>query len=338
MTAVIAVTALSACTPPPAPGIDLSGPAQGTMYSVKVASPPANVDAHTVRLIIDDVLHQIDMQMSGYRPDSEISRFNQSQSTGWIDVSADLAAVVELAQTVSTASDGALDVTVAPLVNLWGMGPGGDLKSVPTEEEIAHARDSVGFGRLEVRTNPPALRKELPDLTVDLNAVAQGYTVDVMAQRFAAAGIDNFMIDVGGEVRASGHSSSGRPWRIAIERPVNTDPMPYAIAQLGDGAISTSGEYRHFVDRDGHRYSHTIDPRTGRPVQHSLASVVVVAKTAGEADAWTTALNVLGEDEGYALALRRDMAAMFIVDHDGRLESRMTRKMENYVGRMTSDE
>jgi len=312
--------------------IDLSGPAQGTMYSIKIAAPPAGIDAHAVRLVIDDVLQRIDLQMSGYRPDSEISRFNQSRSTSWIAVSSDVASVVALAKSVSEASAGALDITVAPLVNLWGMGPAGELKSVPSDADIARARASVGFQLLEVRMNPPALRKVLPDLTVDLNAVAQGYTVDVMAQRFAAAGLTNFMIDVGGEVKAQGHNASGQFWRIAIERPINTDPQPYAIAQLDNSAISTSGEYRHFVDRDGHRYSHTIDPRTGRPVQHSLASVAVVAATAADADAWSTALNVLGETEGYALARQRGVAALFITDRNGALESRMTPAMEKYVG------
>lgn len=328
---IIAIVALVACGPQPAPVIDLSGPAQGTMYSIKVAAPPADIDAHAVRLIVDDVLQRIDLQMSGYRPDSEISRFNESRSTDWVAVSSDVASVVVLAKKVSEASEGALDVTVAPLVNLWGMGPAGELKSVPAEADIAQAQARVGFRQLEVRMDPPALRKAHPDLAVDLNAVAQGYTVDVIAQRFAAAGLTNFMIDLGGEVRVQGRNAMGELWRIAIERPVNTDPQPYAIAKLDNCAITTSGEYRHFIDRDGHRYSHTIDPRTGRPVQHSLASVAVVATTAAEADAWSTALNVLGENEGYALANQRGMAALFIIDRNGVLESRTTPAMRKYV-------
>lgn len=321
---------LAACSPA-AEVIELSGPAQGTTYSVKVVAPPRGIGSHDLRAAVDDVLQTIDQQMSGYRPDSEISRFNQSDSTDWVPVSQDVVTVVDAALRVSGQSQGTLDITVAPLVNLWGMGPAGPRDQLPSDAEIDLARDRVGYRKLSVRAHPPALRKASPALTVDLNAVAPGYTTDLIAARFTALGISNFMVDVGGEVRARGRNAAGERWRIAVERPVDSEPQPYAIVQLDDAAVTTSGEYRHYVLRDGHRYSHTIDPRTGRPVEHRLASVVVASETALDADAWATALNVLGEDEGYSLAMQRRIPALFIVDNAGKLEHRMTPEFQPYL-------
>ncbi len=321
---------LTACTRPPEL-IELSGPAQGTTYSIKIVSPPAGVDRRSLQAEVDRVLTDIDRQMSGYRQDSEISRFNRSSSTDWFEVSPDVVKVITAAAQVSELSQGALDITVAPLVNLWGMGTAGELQEIPDAQRIEQVRQEVGFRRLGFRHEPAALRKELPQLSVDLNAVAPGYTVDLMAERFTAQGVTNFMIDLGGEVRTRGRNARGEFWRIAVERPVDTDPEPYAIVQLDDVAVTTSGEYRHYVQRDGQRYSHTIDPRTGRPVEHRLASVVVVMPTAVEADAWTTALNVLGEEAGYELAQQQRIPALFIVASGEGFEHRMTAGFERFL-------
>ncbi|HMN43727.1 MAG TPA: FAD:protein FMN transferase [Povalibacter sp.] len=326
----LALLLLTACTPAP-DLIELAGPAQGTTYSIKIVDPPRGIDRQSLQSVVDEVFANVDRQMSGYREDSELSRFNRSSSTDWFDVSPDVVKVVAAAAQVSDLSQGALDITVAPLVNLWGMGAGGELRDVPDTQRIEQARQDVGYRRLAVRNAPAALRKELPQLTVDLNAVAPGYTVDLIAQRFAAMGVTNFMIDVGGEVRARGRNARNELWRIAVERPVDDEPEPYAIVQLDDIAVTTSGEYRHYVMRDGHRYSHTIDPRTGRPVEHRLASVVVIMPTAIEADAWTTALNVLGEEAGYALAQRQRIPAMFIVANGAGFEHRMTAGFERFL-------
>ena len=311
--------------------IDLSGPTMGTTYSVKVVDAPEGIDSHAVRVVIDEVLATIDVQMSAYRPDSEISRFNASATTDWFRVSDDFVTVVAGARAVSERSGGALDITVAPLVKLWGMGPAGEMKALPDEATLAAAKARVGYANLEVQQTPPAIRRQVPELTVDLNAVAPGYAVDLLASRFVALGIANFMIDIGGEVRARGRNAQGALWRIAIERPVDAEPEPFAIAQIDDMAITTSGEYRHYVMRDGRRYSHTIDPRTGRPVEHALASVAVVQPTALEADAWATALNVLGENEGYELAERLQIPALFIVAKGDGLEHRMTVPFAKYL-------
>jgi len=168
-------------------------------------------------------------------------------------------------------------------------------------------------------------------LQVDLNGIAPGYAVDLLARQLQAMAIENYMIDVGGEVRARGRNARGQPWRIAVERPVDAEPEPYAIVQLDDAAVATSGEYRHYYDRDGHRYSHTIDPRTGRPVEHSLASVVVIGPTSMHTDAWATAFNVLGTQEGHALATQLEMPVLFVDASGESLRSVTTPQFEPYL-------
>jgi thiamine biosynthesis lipoprotein len=309
----------------------ISGPAQGTTYSIKVASAPARVDAHALRIATDQVLDRIDRSMSGYRADSEISRFNASTSTDWFEVSSDLAIVVDYALEVSRESGGTFDITVGPLVTAWGFGEPGEPVELPDEAKLAELRAEVGYQKLEARLSPPALRKSDARVHVDLNGIAPGYTVDLLAERFRAMHLSHFMIDLGGEVRAQGRNARGEAWRIAVERPVDAEPEPYAIVKLHNASVTTSGEYRHYFDRDGHRYSHTIDPRTARPVEHSLAAVVVVGSTTMEVDAWATVLNVLGTEAGRELALKRGMPVMFIDVHGTELQSVTTPQFDSYV-------
>ena len=244
--------------------------------------------------------------MSGYRADSEVTRFNASTSTQWHDVSAELAAVVQAALDISEKSGGAFDITVAPLVAAWGFGPGGRPQELPSAEQIARIGASVGFRKLHVRPDPPALRKDVAELAIDLNGIAPGFAVDLLADRLLALRVENFMIDIGGEIRARGRNARGEPWHIAIEHPVDTQRTPYAGVRLDGASVSTSGEYRDYYERDGRRYSHTIDPRTARPLDRAPGSVVVVAASTALADGWATALNVLGPRDG--LGARREGA------------------------------
>jgi len=313
----------------------ISGPTMGTTYSIKVASAPADVDAHALRVTADQVLDRIDRSMSGYRADSEISRFNASPSTDWFEVSADLATVVDYALQVSRDSGGTFDITVGPLVAAWGFGARGEPIDLPDPAKLDELRSQVGYQNLQARLQPPALRKSAASVQVDLNGIAPGYAVDLMAERFQAMRLEHFMIDIGGEIRAQGRNARGEAWRIAVERPIDAEPEPYAILSLDNAAVTTSGEYRHYFDRNGRRYSHTIDPRTGRPVEHSLASVVVVGSTAMEVDAWTTALNVLGTEAGHELALQRGMPVMFIDVQGTELRSVTTPQLDPYLSSST---
>jgi thiamine biosynthesis lipoprotein len=327
---VALATAISACARAPEE-LTITGPTMGTTFSVKVADPPKGMDDAAVRGAANEVLDLIDRSMSGYRIDSEISRFNNATSTEWFEVSSHLATVVDAALQVSQQSGGAFDITVGPLVAAWGFGASGEPIDLPDDARLAELQAHVGYEKLHARLNPPALRKDDPALRLDLNGIAPGYAVDLLAQKLQSMQVHNFMIDIGGEVRAQGRNAHGQLWRIAVERPIDAEPEPYAIVQLDNASVTTSGEYRHYFDRDGRRYSHTIDPRTGRPVVHNLASVVVIGSNSMIIDAWATALNVLGTEEGQALATRLDMPVLFIDADGGKLRSVSTPRFANYL-------
>ena len=308
----------------------LSGPTMGTTYTVKVAAPPTSLDSAQLRATIDDVLAHIDQSMSGYRPDSEVARFNASAATQWYEVSPDLAALVQAALEISEKSGGAFDITVAPLVAAWGFGPGGEPQVLPSAEQLAQIDASVGYRKLHVRLEPPALRKDVAELSIDLNGIAPGYAVDRLADRLHALHAENFMIDIGGEIRARGRNARGAPWHIGVERPVDTQRAPYAGIWLDGASVSTSGEYRDYYERDGRRYSHTIDPRTARPIDRAPGSVVVIAASTALADGWATALNVLGPQAGLELAAKEHMPVLFIERAGDGWRSQSTPEFERY--------
>ena len=308
----VVVAAIAACSGSPR-AIVVSGPTMGTTYTVKVVPTTTAIDAAQVRESVEQVLARIDRQMSIYRPDSEISLFNASSSTDWMTVSPELAIVVSRSLAIGAASGGALDITVGPLVDLWGFGPSGERNGIPADEEIVAARRKTGLQHLHVSLQTHSLRKDIEELRVDLNAVAPGFAVDEIASRLKQLGVERFMIELGGEVTARGLNAEGEPWRVAVERPVDEPSVPYCILALRDAAVATSGDYRHYYSYENRRYSHTIDPRTGHPVEHALGAVVVVAPSTFDADAWATALNVLGPDAGLVLAMQQGMAAMFVL-------------------------
>jgi thiamine biosynthesis lipoprotein len=320
--ALAALCLLASCAREPRELV-LSGPTMGTTYTVKVVGTPRTLDAEAVRHELESVLASIDAEMSIYRPDSSISRFNADTSTDWIDVPVGLAKVVAAAREVSERSGGVFDITLAPLIAAWGFGPAGESASLPSEAELANLRERMGYRSLDVRLAPPALRKQHPALTIDINGIAPGYAVDLLAERFEALGVRDFMIDIGGEVLARGRNTRGESWRIAVERPIDSEPTPFEILELDNASVTTSGEYRHYYERGGQRYSHTLDPRSGHPIR-GYGSVCIVGDSTLVIDAWATALNVLGPDEGMALAEREGLAAMYIVVEGDALRARMS--------------
>jgi len=302
---------LSGC--PRAPAVtELVGPTMGTTYSIKVVRLPPALSPAGLQRVIDRRLDVVEQIMSTYRPESELSRFNRSRDTQWHPASPELVQVLRTALEISARSGGAFDVTVGPLVNLWGFGPRLGSDEPPSEEAIRQALRSVGYHHLHVREDPPAIRKDLPELYVDLSGIAKGYGVDVVARLLRDQGLSDFLVEIGGEVTGRGHSQRGGPWRIGIERPDARRRTAYLVVPLDGVAVATSGDYRNYFRSGGRRYSHTIDPRTGRPVTHGLASVTVVHPSATRADAWATALMVLGREAGLELATREDLAAFFI--------------------------
>lgn len=291
----------------------VSGATMGTTYAVKLDDPDGRIDTATIQSAIDDRLERINDQMSTWRPDSELSRFNAVGNSDWFAVSPDVVRVVDAASDVSTLSGGAFDVTVGGLVNLWGFGPRGVGGATPTDAQIEGALARVGYRRLATRASPPALRKEDPHTYVDLSAIAKGFAVDEVARLLDAWQVPSYLVEIGGELRARGVKPDGSPWKVAIEQPRPGEWSLQGIVRLQDAAIATSGNYRNFLERDGGRYSHTIDPRTGRPVTHALASVSVIASSAMRADALATAIMVVGPDEGFRLARRENLAAQLIL-------------------------
>jgi thiamine biosynthesis lipoprotein len=309
---------------------EFDGDTQGTTYHIKVVDLPATLTPDTVRNAIEAELDDITRHFSTYTTDSELSRFNRSRDTGWIPASAGLVQVLSEARQISELSQGAYDVTVAPLVDLWGFGPGDTGDRIPSETDIAAAQARIGYTRLGIRSSPPALRKEFPDLTVDVASIAQGYTVDRVAERLENLGIANYLVEIGGELRGKGLNQLGGHWRIGIERPTPGERAVYTIIRIADVGVSTSGDYRDYFERDGQRYSHTINPQTGRPVTHRLASVTVVSESTMRADALSTALMVLGPEEGYHLAEQAGIAAYFIIKSDDGFTDRETTAFDRH--------
>ncbi len=306
------VALLAACARPADPQY-FSGPTMGTTYHVTLTRLPGQVSREQVQAVIAEVLDEVDGRFSTWRSDSELSRFNALQDTQWVPVSDDLLAVVAEAQRVAEASHGAFDLTVAPLVDLWGFGRYGARAAAAPDERVLHAaRDDVGHALLEVRAAPPALRKHRAGVRIDVAGIAPGFAVDRIASRLQRLQVRDAMVELGGEVRAWGRNPDGVPWRVAVEAPLSGERRAYTVVPLDGQSVSTSGDYRDFRIVAGRRVSHTVDPRSGRPVEHRLASVTVVAASAMTADAYATAMMVLGPEEGWRFATRHGIAAMLL--------------------------
>ena len=287
----------------------LSGRTMGTTYTVRFVRDETT-DLEAMQAEIDRRLELVNDQMSTYREDSEISRFNRYDGTDWFEVSADTASVVARALEISEQSDGAFDVTVAPLVNLWHFGPEEHDARLPDAAAIAAAREHTGYKKLQARLDPPALKKSDSKLTVDLSAIAKGYGVDVVWETFDQT---NCMVEIGGEVRVRGAKPNGDGWVIGIEAPLVGVRELQNLVELSDAALASSGGYRNFFEHKGKRYSHTIDPRTGRPVEHDLLAVSVLSDDCMTADALATTAIVLGPEAGYAWLVERKVPALLLV-------------------------
>jgi FAD:protein FMN transferase len=291
----------------------LRGPAFGTAFHVKRPTPADPQQNEALAAQIGEVIDRFNEQMSLWHEDSELSRFNRHAAGEWLDVAPETLEVVEAALRIRQASGGAFDPTIRPLLSLWSFGPEQRPRQIPNDEQIDAALSLVGQV-IETRSIPaPALRKPADGVELDLNAIAKGYAVDVIAELVAADSPQGGMVEIGGEVVAFGTKPDGTPWRIAIEQPLTGTRTAASYIELQDAALATSGDYRNYFEQDGRRFSHTIDPRTGRPIDHALASVSVVADDCMTADAWATALMVLGPDEGYNIAQQQGLAALFLV-------------------------
>jgi len=308
----------------PAAGWQFGGETMGTAYVVKLAGatlPPARLEA--VQADVHAALDGVNRGMSLYRPASELMRLNRQPAGVPLPLSNDLYEVLAAGQAVSTLSQGAFDVSVAPLVNAWGFGAEPRRQRPPVDE--SGARRAIDYRGLRLDPQQRTVTKTLAQLQADLGGIAKGYGVDRAARAIEAHGIGDYMIEVGGEVRTGGRNPDGRAWRIGIEEPDAVPQRARLVLPLAGRAMATSGDYRNYFEYAGRRYSHEIDPRTAAPIAHGLAAVTVVADDCMRADALATALIVLGPQAGWALASRENLAAYFIVrGTDGRLHDRAT--------------
>jgi len=292
----------------------LAGATMGTRYHLTWTERGDAPGPEQVAVAVEDILERINASMSTYRPDSEISHFNQLPVGQWFAVSEGFYQVFVMSRSVSLASGGAYDVTVAPLVNLWGFGPTG-VTDMPAPEVIKAALSEVGLSHIEVDDGQRALRKLSP-VQLDFSSIAKGYGVDLLALWLEQQGIVDYMVEIGGEIRVGGMSPRATAWRIAVEKP---DPMVREVTatlEISGLAVATSGDYRNYFEHEGVRYSHSIDPRTGWPVRHDLVSVTVVHESAALADAWATALTVLGREAALRTAQSQQLA-VYLISRDG---------------------
>ncbi len=307
------------------------GQTMGTSYSVKVFDPPADFPQDWQNQI-DRELRRVNDQMSTYLKSSEISRFNASDSTQWFDVSPETAKVVAASLEIHELSQGAFDITVAPLVDLWSFGPGKRTARPPDPDVVERSLAQIGSRKLSARLEPPAIRKADPGLTIDLSGIAKGHGVDRMIELLGRMGAADVFVEIGGEVRATG-DKAGLPWMVGLQQPDIAGAVVAIAHPLRDQAVATSGDYRNYFEFEGQRYSHTLDPRTGRPVIHALASVSVFAHDCMRADAWATAISVLGPEQGLRVARELELDALLMIREDsGTVSSIGTGALATVVG------
>jgi len=297
--------------------ISLDGLTMGTTYSVKIVKSEQSpgLEISSLKEKIDSVLIEVNNQMSTYIPESEISLFNKNKKTEWFEISNDFAFVLDESIKICELTNGSLDITVEPIVNIWGFGPEQRPELIPSDEEISERMKFVGYKKLEVKLNPPAVRKNIPGLEVDLSSTAKGFGVDKVYELLKDFGYQNFMVEIGGEIRTSGKNQKNGYWKIGISEADQSGGINKVIL-LSNSAMATSGDYWNYFEENGIRYSHTIDPATGKPITHKLASVTVIDSTCLRADGLATGIFVMGPENGYEFALEKELPVYFIVKSD----------------------
>jgi len=323
---------LSACfpsNPSDKTEVLLQGRTMGTTYNIKVVATVEQLEALKLQDKIDATLKQINQEMSTYIPSSEISQFNQLTTTTPVEISPGFSRVLAESIRLGELTQGKLDVTVGPLVNLWGFGPEQRPEKVPSAEVLAATKEKIGLSNLMLEGNE--LSKKVPELYVDLSTIAKGYGVDVVAELIEANGFTNYLVEIGGELRLSGFKSTGELWVVAIEKPLTTERSVQQFIVPKDNAMATSGDYRNYFEADGTRFSHIIDPATGKPINHNLVSVTVIHPSSMTADGLSTALMVMGIGQGMQFAIDNDIAALFIAKTENGFDEQFTVKFKQFL-------
>ncbi|VVP87857.1 FAD:protein FMN transferase [Pseudomonas fluorescens] len=310
----------------------LGGPTMGSTWSVKYVRHAGLPAPAVVQVEAEKILADIDRQMSTYRSDSDIERFNQLPANRCQAMPASILQLVRVGEQLSVQSDGSYDLTVEPLLNLWGFGPQAREEKVPTAQALAEVRQRVGHRQLHIKGDQ--LCKEAA-VEVDFNSIAAGYAVDQIAARLEALGIHDYLAEATGELKAAGKKPDGSSWRIALEEPRDDQQVAERIVIVDGYGLSTSGDYRNYFEQDGRRYSHTFDARTGVPVSHTLASVTVIHPSALMADGLSTLLLILGPDRGLEFAEKHDIGAFFVIRADTGFVTRTSHAFERLGGGKT---
>jgi len=312
MTCIFAVLmGLLSCSDAPPKRVSLSGVTMGTTYSlVYFPDDRISIEQSALQSQINARLVVINQIASTYIANSELSQLNRHMGEEAVLLSDDLYFLLQESIALNDITEGALDVTIGPLVNLWGFGPDKQPAQIPSEEQIAEARQRSGIDKLQL--TPRGVIKAHPELYVDLSTIAKGFAVDELAAILESHHIHNYIVEIGGELRVKGVKELGNAWRIAIEKPISEEKSVQNIIEPGTNAVATSGDYRNFYEQDGRRYSHIINPKTGFPISHRLVSVTVFHSSCALADGLATGFMVLGQAQGLTVANKHGIAALFI--------------------------
>lgn len=310
--------------------VTFSGSTMGTTYNIRIVKTPGAEIPEDLHQRIEHWLEQVNLSMSTYIDDSELMELNRAPTGEWLPVSEMMAEVLGEAERISILSNGAFDITVGPLVDVWGFGPADASEEPPTEAVVEEIRSRVGFQHLTLRESPPAIRKDVP-VHMDLSAIAKGFGADYVGRQLQSLDLDNYLVEIGGDLTVRGYNQEGNRWRIGVETPsFHRQGVQEAVA-LNAGGVATSGDYRNFYERGGQIYTHILDPRQGRPIKTSLMSVTVIAENAARADGLATAMSVMGAREALALAEREGIAAYLIVRGKEDLEVQQSTAFADYL-------
>ena len=310
----------------------LDGKTMGTFWRVSVIGVD-EAKAQALRAKVQAQLDADDRLLSTWKNDSALMRFNHAADTRPWPVSEAMADIVTLSLRIGAKTHGAMDITVGPLVNLWGFGPDKQPVATPDAQAIAAAKARTGLQHLQVinQSGRQFLQKDIPDLFVDLSTVGEGYAADHLARLMEQEGISRYLVSVGGALVSRGMNGEGKPWRVAIQKPTDRENAVQAIVDINGHGISTSGSYRNYYELDGKRISHVIDPQTGQPITHKLVSVTVIAPTALEADGWDTGLMVLGPEKAQQVVREQGLAVYMIVKEGEGFKTWMTPQFRTFL-------
>ena len=299
----------------------------GTAYSV-MWPEQSDVQPQDAKQKIDALLLNINAQMSTYQTTSELSRFNQAKAPYTQEVSPEFAAVLNLSSQIHSLSQGYFDISVGPLVNLWGFGPDKLTQLAPTQDQIEKAQSVIGLSAIELKGQ--ALTKTA-DRYLDLSAIAKGFAVDEVADLLDSLGLNAYLVEIGGEIRVKGNKAAGLPWKVAVEAPDFSERRVQKILSLKDVAMATSGDYRNYFEDNGERFSHSIDPFTAKPVRHKLASVTIIDTNCARADALATAMLVMGEQKAKEFAVQQGIKAYLIVRNEQGFTEHLSPAFEGWL-------